>query len=179
MSVKVKEYRGTPYSRKDLEEGRVPAFRDRPEARYAWACGPAMGRFLAELKEGRIIGRRCRRCGRVLVPPRMFCEWCFRPTDEWVYVRDTGTVLTFSASYLGPAAERLEEPIIIAVIQLDGASPGVGILHRLGEVKQEEVRVGMRVKAVWKPPEEREGAITDILYFRPLREGEGGGEHVP
>jgi len=109
----------------------------------------------------------------------MFCEWCFRPTDEWVYVRDTGTVLTFSASYLGPAAERLEEPIIIAVIQLDGASPGVGILHRLGEVKQEEVRVGMRVKAVWKPPEEREGAITDILYFRPLREGEGGGEHVP
>ncbi|HDI01025.1 MAG TPA: Zn-ribbon domain-containing OB-fold protein [Candidatus Bathyarchaeota archaeon] len=176
MSVKIREYRGTPYSRKDLEEGRVPAFRDKPRARYAWACGPAMGRFLAELKEGRIIGRRCRRCGRVLVPPRMFCEWCFRPTDEWVYVRDTGTVLTFSASYLGPAAERLKEPIIIAVIQLDGASPGIGILHKLGEVKQEEVHVGMRVKAVWKPPEEREGAITDILYFKPIREGQGGGE---
>ena len=83
-------------------------------------------------------------------------------------------MLTYSVSYLGPAAERLEEPIIIAVIQLDGASPGVGILHKLGEVKPEEVRVGMRVKAVWKPAEEREGAITDILYFRPVGEaGEG------
>jgi len=26
----------------------------------------------------------------------------------------------------------------------------------------------MRVQAVWKPAEERVGAITDILYFRPL-----------
>ena len=175
MSARIKEYKGTYYSRKDLEEGRVPAFHDTPDARYAWATGVAMGRFLAELKEGRIIARRCRRCGRVLVPPRMFCELCFRPTDEWVYVADTGTVLTYSVSYLGPAAERLKEPIIIAVIQLDGASPGVGILHKLGEVKPEEVRIGMRVKAVWKPPEEREGAITDILYFKPI-EGEGGGE---
>jgi len=175
MSVRIKEYRGTYYSRRDLEEGRVMAFRDRPEARYAWATGVAMGRFLAELKEGRIIGRVCYRCGRVLVPPRMFCEYCFRPTDEWVYVADTGTVLTYSISYLGPAAERLKEPIIIAVIQLDGASPGIGILHKLGEVKPEEVHVGMRVKAVWKPPEEREGSITDILYFRPLKGAEERG----
>jgi len=26
------------------------------------------------------------------------------------------------------------------------------------------------VKAVWKPPEEREGAITDIKYFKPIKE---------
>jgi uncharacterized OB-fold protein len=26
----------------------------------------------------------------------------------------------------------------------------------------------MRVKAVWKKPKDREGAITDILYFRPI-----------
>jgi len=30
----------------------------------------------------------------------------------------------------------------------------------------------MRVKAVWKPPEQREGAITDIKYFKPIGEGE-------
>ena len=168
VSVRVKEYRGTPLKSKDIKEGLVPVIWDRPEAKYAWATGIAMGRFLEELKEGRIIGRRCRRCGRVLVPPRMFCEWCFRPTDEWVYVADTGTVLTYSVSYLGPAAERLKEPIVIAVIQLDGASPGMGILHKLGEVRPEEVKIGMRVKAVWKPPEEREGSITDIKYFKPL-----------
>jgi uncharacterized OB-fold protein len=30
--------------------------------------------------------------------------------------------------------------------------------------------MGMRVQAVWKPPEEREGSVTDILYFKPIKE---------
>jgi len=28
----------------------------------------------------------------------------------------------------------------------------------------------MRVQAAWKEPEERQGAITDILYFKPIEE---------
>jgi uncharacterized OB-fold protein len=34
----------------------------------------------------------------------------------------------------------------------------------------EEIKIGMRVKAVWKTPEERVGAITDIKYFKPIKE---------
>ena len=64
-------------------------------------------------------------------------------------------------------ASRLKEPIIVAVINLDGASEGMGILHQLGEVKQEDVKFSMKVKAVRKPPEERTGAVTDIKYFKP------------
>jgi uncharacterized OB-fold protein len=40
----------------------------------------------------------------------------------------------------------------------------------LDEVDPEQVHIGMRVKAVWKPPEEREGSVTDILYFKPFEE---------
>ena len=43
----------------------------------------------------------------------------------------------------------------------------MGIMHVLGEVDPQEVKIGMRVKAVWKPPKERSGAITDIKYFKP------------
>jgi hypothetical protein len=56
------------------------------------------------------------------------------------------------------------------VIEIDGASPLHGIMHLLGEVDPQEVHIGMRVQAVWKSPEDREGAITDIKYFRPLDE---------
>jgi hypothetical protein len=34
-------------------------------------------------------------------------------------------------------------------------------------VEPDAVHIGMRVQAVWKPEDEREGAITDILYFKP------------
>ena len=43
-----------------------------------------------------------------------------------------------------------------------------GIMHKLGEVDPDAVKIGMRVQAVWKPEEEREGSITDILYFKPV-----------
>jgi len=168
MSERYGKYGGTEYRKKDLEEGVIPHIPYKLKAKYSWSAGAALGRFLRELKNGKIIGRKCLKCGRVMVPPRMFCEQCFRPTDEWVYVSDTGRVITFSISYVGTDARRLKEPELPAVIELDGASEGMGILHKLGEVKPEDVKIGMRVKAVWKPPEEREGAITDILYFKPV-----------
>jgi len=55
-----------------------------------------------------------------------------------------------------------------AVIEIDGASKGMGIMHLLGEVEPGDIKIGMKVKAVWKPEEEREGSITDIIYFKPL-----------
>lgn len=139
------------------------------EIKYAWDNGKAIGRYLAELKNGRIIARECRKCRRIMLPPRMFCELCWRTTDRWVYVKDTGTVNTFSISYILWNAQRLDKPIIPAVIEIDGASKGEGILHLIGEVDPNEVYIGMKVKAVWKKPEERTGSITDILYFKPIK----------
>lgn len=137
------------------------------DARYAWDTGIAVGRFLAGLREGRVLARECRECGRVLVPPRMFCEQCFRPTDRWVEVKDTGKVNTFSICWVSWDMESLEVPELPAVIEIDGASPGIGIMHKLGEVDPDAVHVGLEVEAVWKPKARREGSILDIEYFRP------------
>ena len=70
--------------------------------------------------------------------------------------------------------KRITEPEMPAVIMLDGASALSessvimgGIMHKLGEVDPQKVHIGMRVQAVWKPESEREGSITDILYFKP------------
>ncbi|HEX2032438.1 MAG TPA: Zn-ribbon domain-containing OB-fold protein [Actinomycetota bacterium] len=137
------------------------------DARYAWDTGVAVGEFLRGLKDGRILARECRKCRRILVPPRMFCEQDFRPTDRWVQVQDTGRINTFSICYIRWDMVKLEQPELPAVIEIDGASPGIGIMHKLGEVEPDDVRIGMEVEAVWKPEDEREGSILDILYFRP------------
>ncbi len=152
----------------DFEKKTITYVEDHPDIRYRFTAGQAISKFLKGLKEGKILGVKCNKCGRVMVPPREFCEVCFKPINEWVELKDTGVVETFSISYIGPDAEPLEEPEIVAVIAIDGASPHMGILHKLGEVKPEDVYIGMKVKAVWKPEEEREGAITDIVYWKPL-----------
>lgn len=139
------------------------------DARYAWDTGVAISRFLEGLKDGEIWGRECRSCRRILVPPRMFCEECFRPTDRWVRVEDTGTVNTFSICYIRWDMVQLEEPELPFVLEIDGASSMMGFMHKLGEVDPEKVSIGMEVEAVWKPAEERTGSILDIRYFRPRK----------
>ncbi len=159
---------GTALKDEDLTQHNVSVVSWKPKAEYQWDTGIAIGRYLTGLKEGVIMGRRCRACGLVLVPPRMFCEWCFKPTSDWVPLGDTGTINTFSLCYVTWDMKRSKEPQIPAVIEIDGASKGIGILHLLGEVEPRKIMIGMRVRAVWKPQEERQGAITDIKYFKPI-----------
>jgi uncharacterized OB-fold protein len=172
MDLDTCELGGTHLKSSDFEKCKVLTTAWQPNLAYAWDNGVAIGRYLAELREGRIIARVCNTCHRVMLPPRMFCELCFRPTDEWTYVKDTGVVNTFSIARVNWDASRRgpkEPPLMPAVIEIDGATKGMGIMHMLGEVRPDDIKIGMKVRAVWKKPEDRTGAITDILYFKPLR----------
>ncbi len=164
---------GTRVSTKDIVENKITYTWWEPEIQYSWSLGQAMSKFLVGLKKGKILGRTCMKCDRVLVPPRMFCEYCYGPTDAWIELKDTGTIETYSISYLDSDARRIKKPILIGVISIDGASPQHGFMHYFGEMTKDEIHIGMKVKAVWKAPKDREGAITDIKYFKPLK---GGGK---
>jgi uncharacterized OB-fold protein len=161
--------RGTSLDAKALKQGKTFSVSYVPKLRYAWDTGEAIGRYLAELKEGRLIARSCGKCERVMIPPRMFCERCFRPTDEWVYVKDTGKIFTFSLCYVSWDVRRLKQPEIPAVIEIDGASPGMGILHVVKKITPKKVQIGMAVRAVWKPKPKRIGSVTDIAYWEPVK----------
>lgn len=167
MSSRVRSYPGTAIEREDLEAGKFLAAHYETVLRYSWTSGVAVSRFLDGLKEGELWARKCDSCRRVMIPPRMYCEECWRPTDSWVRVRDTGKVNTFSISYVNNDASRRKQPLIVSVIEIDGASPEMGILHFVGGIEPAKVKVGMKVKAVWKPKAERTGAITDIVHFEP------------
>ena len=43
-------------------------------------------------------------------------------------------------------------------------------MHLIQEVDAEEVRMGMRVEAVWATPAEREPTLESIEHFRPTGE---------
>ena len=163
------KFAGTALDERQLKSGKIFTTSYAPKLNYLWDTGEAMSRYLAELKQGKLIARSCRQCQRVMIPPRMFCELCFRPTDDWVYVKDTGKVNTFSLCYVSWDVRRLKQPEIPAVIEIDGASPGMGILHLLRKVAPATVRVGMPVAAVWKPAAKRTGSITDIDYWAPIK----------
>lgn len=158
---------GTGLSDEDFRQGKVCTTTWTADAKYAWDHGVAIGRYLAGLKQGKLLAVHCDKCGRTMVPPRVFCEWCFVPLDRWVEVKDTGIINTFSLCYVTWDVKRIKDPLIPAVIEIDGTSQGMGIMHLLGGADPKTFKRDMKVKAVWKPAAEREGAITDILYWKP------------
>ena len=170
----MKPFSGTSLTDHALTAGEVLVQMWHVKADYHWDAGVAIGAYLDGLKEGRILGIRCPECRRTLIPPRAFCELCFRPLDDWVELSDTGKVNAYSVSYVNWDASRRQTPEVPAVIEIDGASPGMAILHLIGEVGDSvdaitaRLKLGTPVQAVWKPAEEREGAVTDIRYFRPI-----------
>ncbi|MEM0350120.1 MAG: Zn-ribbon domain-containing OB-fold protein [Candidatus Caldarchaeum sp.] len=147
--------------------------------RYAHTPGEALEKFLQGLREGKLLGTRCSGCGRVLIPPRLFCEWCVKEVSDWVEHSGEAVVSTYSLAYIGTDPwVRLSEPNIVAVLWLKdtirqtSSSKTVlhaaGLMHLIRDCGPDDVRIGMRVKPVWKPAEQRSGSILDISHFKPL-----------
>jgi len=170
MELEKYNLKGTALKGSDITEKKVLSLQWQPNLKYSWDDGVAIGRYLKGFKEGKIYATKCNTCGKTAIPPRAFCETCFKSTDEWVECQQTGKINTFSICYVNWDASRRgkdEPPHLPAVIEVDGASEGQGMLHLLGGVDPKELKMGMKVKAVWKPENERKGCVTDIKYWQP------------
>lgn len=135
---------------------------------YTYAASPEESAFYRGLAEGRIVGQRCPTCGKVYVPPRAACPSDGTPTAEEVELSDSGTVTTFCIVNVPFLGQRITPPYVSAYVLLDGAD--IAVLHLILDCPADEVRMGMRVKAVWKPREEWGTTIENISHFAPTGE---------
>jgi uncharacterized OB-fold protein len=134
-----------------------------------YTVGIAGERFLRALKdEGKITGTHCSRCDVMYVPGRLYCERCFMHLDDeaWFDAGTVGSVHTFTVMHIDLDGTPLATPRVLAFVEI-GETDG-GLVHYLGEVDPDAVFIGMNVEAIFKPPQERTGSITDILHFRPV-----------
>jgi len=120
------------------------------------------------MAQGRILGQRCPECRKVYVPPRGSCPRCGVATDEEVEVTGKGTVTTFCIVRIPSDALSVDPPFTCAHVLLDGAD--IPFFALIQECPFDQVRMGMRVEAVWVPPAERKPSFESIRYFRPTGE---------
>jgi len=138
------------------------------ELDYVYAASPEESLFYSSVAEGKLVGQRCPTCQKVYIPPRSACPADGTPTREEVELADTGTITTFCIVNVPFLGQRITPPYVSAYVLLDGAD--IALLHLILDVPAEEVRMGMRVKAVWKPREEWGTTIENISHFAPTGE---------
>ncbi len=124
--------------------------------------------FLRALEEGRLVGARTGKSGKVYFPAREADPATGQQLTDFVELPDKGTVTTFAIINIPFAGQRINPPYVAAYVLLDGAD--IPFLHLVTEIDAADVRMGMRVQAVWKPREEWGLGIDNIDYFRPTGE---------
>lgn len=154
---------------------------------YKIVTSPLGLRFDELMRERRIVGHRCPECDRVYVPPRGFCPLCCVITgqEHETDVQDTGVVTSFTVitpiQYRG---QKEKEEYVLANVLLDGASGTIG-QQRIGGISNDQVRMGMRVKAVWNDaaPDEEGGGMRGwglgamVKHWEPTGEPDAPSEH--
>ncbi|WP_176728395.1 Zn-ribbon domain-containing OB-fold protein [Planobispora rosea] len=130
---------------------------------YTRTTGPVIGRFLTELRDGRIVGVRTAG-GRTLVPPLEYDpDTGEAVTGEFTEVGPAGTVEGWAWVSEPRAGHPLERPFAWALIRLDGAD--TALVHAVDAGDVRAMRPGLRVRPRWRTG--RTGHITDIESFVP------------
>ena len=136
------------------------------QADYMYTSGVAGDRFFKNLmKKGTFLATRCPECKKVLFPPRLYCEDCFVeiPDKGWFEVPARGTVRNFTVVVIDAHGDKLPQPKIVALIDIDKTDGAL-----LGIIRTKNLNTdltGKKVKAVLKSKSKREGTLKDILYF--------------
>lgn len=146
-----------------VQRVRIPA-----ELVYDFIPGLAPTRFLRGLAEKKIFGELCPETGDVYVPPRGTAPSCGLRTIKQVELSHSGTVTTFCVVHIGFGTNAPPTPFCSAMVLLDGAS--VSLYGPIQEIPHDQVRIGMRVEAVWADDSELSTSFESIKWWRPIDE---------
>ncbi len=116
----------------------------------------------------RLVGKKCKKCGAIHYPPRPVCDRCKSTDLEDYKLSEEGVVESFTTLYITPMGFGYYKPYVIAIVRLND---GVRVLAQLTDVDPSEVKVGMKVRAVFRRVREDgdEGLIMYGLKFAPVR----------
>jgi uncharacterized OB-fold protein len=98
--------------------------------------------FYKNVLQGRLLGGKCRKCGKVHLPPRPLCDECFSNGFEWTEIPQKGKLLTYTIIHVAPAQFQSMAPYAVGIIQLE---EGVRIPGMIRGVALEQIKVGMEL----------------------------------
>ncbi|MDH5816300.1 MAG: Zn-ribbon domain-containing OB-fold protein [Candidatus Nezhaarchaeota archaeon] len=109
---------------------------------------PTIESFYKYIAEGKLMGVKCKRCGRIMVPPKPLCENCMAKDLEWIQLKGEGEIDSFTIIHVPPAPFSSIAPYAVAVVRLDEGPKIPGIVK--GVTQPHQLKIGMRVRMVFE-----------------------------
>jgi uncharacterized OB-fold protein len=103
--------------------------------------------FCKYANQGKLMGGKCLKCGKIQFPPRPVCDNCFSKEFEWVEIPNKGKLLTYTVIHVAPTQFQSLAPYAVGIAQLayDVKLPGM-----IQDVALEQVKIGMPLTVVFE-----------------------------
>ena len=96
--------------------------------------------FYKQILQGKLMGGKCKKCGKVHLPPRPLCDNCFSKEFEWVKLPQKGKLLTYTVIHVAPTQFQGMAPYAVGIVQLEN---GLKIPGMIRGVALEQIKIGM------------------------------------
>jgi uncharacterized OB-fold protein len=97
--------------------------------------------------EGKLMGGKCRKCGKIHFPPRPLCDQCLSKEFEWTQIPTEGKLLTYTIIHIAPAQFQSMAPYAMGIIRLDN---GLKIPGMIKDAPLDKIRIGMPLSIVFE-----------------------------
>ena len=110
--------------------------------------------FARHLKDGRLMGARCNKCGATSFPPRADCEECLSADFEFVEISGRAELHTFTKIVAAPTGFEDVAPYLVGGVDLEEG--GRALAWSGNPVDEDEVEIGMELQVIPQIFEESE-----------------------
>lgn len=121
--------------------------------------------FATHLREGRLMGSRCRACGARTFPPRADCDRCLSGDFELVAIAGRGRLYTWTRIDAAPSGFEAWAPYTLGVVDLDEGGRALAWIG--ASVPEQALRVGMELRLVPRIHEAIEDITVDYTLEAP------------
>lgn len=99
--------------------------------------------FYKFIAEQRLMAAKCRKCGKLLVPPRPMCSDCYSKDLEWTKLKGEGKLLTYTVIHVSPKQFESMIPYAVGIVKL---SEGPQLPGMIRNIESDKIKVGMRLR---------------------------------
>lgn len=98
--------------------------------------------FYKNINQGKLLGAKCKKCGKTHLPPRPMCDDCYSREFEWTAISTKGKLLTYTIIHIAPAQFQSVAPYAMGIVELENDLRIPGMIRG---VPLEQIRIGMNL----------------------------------
>jgi uncharacterized OB-fold protein len=99
--------------------------------------------FYKFVAQGKLMAGKCKKCGKIHLPPRPLCDKCYNQDFAWIPVPKKGKLISYTVIHIAPPQFQEEAPYAIGIIQFENSLKLPGMIT---DIPHDQLQMGMDLK---------------------------------